>query len=89
MINKFSFTIFHAHVDYQQVSLDKFLMARYYGQKIETSLNQCHVNLHPFNTKYISVMYNERCSMQRYASKRSAVKLKDEETNVIQVFDVR
>ena len=44
-------------------------MARYYGQNIEISLNQCHVNIHPFYTKYIPVMYNERCSMQPYASK--------------------
>ena len=64
-------------------------MARNYGQNIKISLNQCHLNIHHFYTKYIPVMYNERCSMQRYASKRCSIKLKDEETNVIQVFDVR
>ena len=49
--------------------VEVFIMARNYGQNIEISLNQCHVNIHPFYTKYIPVMYNERCSMQPYASK--------------------
>ena len=63
--------------------------ARYYGQNIEISLNQCHVYIHPFYTEYIPVMRNKRCSMQRYAGKRCTIKLKDEEANVIQVGDVR
>ena len=45
-------------------------MARFYGQNIEISLNQCHVYIHPFHTEYIHVMYNKRCSMQPYADKR-------------------
>ena len=56
---------------------DRSGMARFYGQFIEISLNQCHVYIHPFCTEYIPVMYNKRCSMQRYASKRCSIKLKD------------
>ena len=54
-------------------------MARFYGQNVEISLNQCHVYIYPFYTEYIPVMCNKRCS----------IKLKDEEANVIQVKDVR
>ena len=64
-------------------------IARFYGQNIKISLNQCHVYIHPFYTEYIPVMYNKRCSMQRYASQRCSIKLKDKEANVIRVEDVR
>ena len=57
--------------------MENYSMAREYGQNIEISLNQCHLNIHHFYTKYIPVMYNERCSMQRYASKRCSIKLKE------------
>ena len=57
--------------------LNRFCLARFYGQNIEIPLNQSHVNLHPFYTKYIPVMYNKRCLMQRYASKRCSIKLKE------------
>ena len=46
--------------------------------------------MHPFYTEYIPVMYNKKCyatlSKQKMfdKTKRSVVKLKDEEANVIQ-----
>ena len=52
-------------------------MAHVYGQNIEISLNQCHVYILSFYTEYIPVMYNKRCSMQRYASKTCSIKLKE------------
>ena len=44
-------------------------MARYYGQNIEISLNQFHVNLHPFYTKYISVMFDATLCKQKMLDK--------------------
>ena len=64
-------------------------MARFYGQNIEIPLHQCHVYTRRFHVMlHVCTIKDVRC-MQRDTSKRCAIKLKDEEANVIQVKDVR
>ena len=42
-------------------------MARFYGQNIEISLNQCHVYIHPFilNTSMLCTIKDVRCNLMQ------------------------